>query len=202
MARKGAEKKSYKKNYSKIILVILMIIIFAISSIAAVLYQPSDKNNEPKKQNNETNESDGKWLFAMDTAQVQYLYQASGIPTLVIIDKNGEYIFYSQGAQVKEQLDPYIDRALKGTAESYGEVPDFTVTTFDNQNFTLSEYKGKVVILDIMGVGCPPCVMQMPELQKIKKERGSDITILSIDTYYSGETKEDVIETYGEYIKT
>jgi len=198
MTRKRAEnkhKKSYKKNYNKIILVILMIIVLAISSVATVLYQPTKKEKEEK-------DNYGKWLFAMDTANVQYKYDAKGIPTIVIIDKKGEYVFYSSGAQFKEQLDPYIDSALNGSAESYGEVPDFTVTTFDNQKFTLSEYKGKVVIIDIMGVGCPPCEMQMPELQKIKKERGDEITIISIDTYYSGETKQDVINTYSQYIKT
>lgn len=165
-----------------------------ILSVAVVFYLPSDKNNE-------TDESYGKWLFAMDTDNIQYKYQASGIPTLVIIDKNGDVIYYSQGAHYKDQLLPYIESAIQGTSESLGESIDFTVTTFNDEGFTLSKHKGEVVLLDIMGVGCPPCVMQMPELQEIKKEKGDDITILSIDVYYSGETKEDVIETYGEYIK-
>ena len=143
-----------------------------------------------------------KWLFAMDTDNVQYKYQVSGIPTLVIIDKKGDVVFYNPGYHTKDQLLPYIERAISGTAESLGESIDFTVTTFNDEKFTLSAHKGEIVLLDIMGVGCPPCVMQMPELQKIKKELGNDVTILSIDTYYSGETKEDVIKTYGEYIKT
>jgi len=197
ITRKRAEKKSpksYKKSYSKFILVTLIIIILMILSVAVVFYLPSDKNNE-------TDESYGKWLFAMDTDNIQYKYQASGIPTLVIIDKNGDVIYYSQGAHYKDQLLPYIESAIQGTSESLGESIDFTVTTFNDEEFTLSKHKGEVVLLDIMGVGCPPCVMQMPELQEIKKEKGDDITILSIDVYYSGETKEDVIETYGEYIK-
>jgi len=196
MSRKRAEIKS-KKPYRKlksshtIVIIVLLIVIVLIASFMIL----------PGSNQSIVVESDGKWLFAMDTDNIQSKYQATGIPTLVIIDKNGEYIFYNSGAQTKQKLDPYIDSALDGTAESYGEVPDFTVTTFDNQRFTLSEYKGKVVILDIMGVGCPPCIIQMPELQKIKKERGEDITILSIDVYYSGESKEDVVDVFGEYIK-
>lgn len=212
MTRKRTNKKSNKKSYSKIYLSLLLIVILGISSLATILYSSPTEDSKNKIDtesssntedlNNQTNKDpEDKWLFAMDTAQVQILYQASGIPTLVIIDKNGEYVFYSPGAQQKETLDPYIDGAFDGTAKAYGTVPDFSVTTFDNQKFTLSDYKGKVVLIDIMGVGCQPCIQQMPELQKIKKERGDDITIISIDTYYQGETKEDVIEAYGEYIK-
>lgn len=141
-----------------------------------------------------------KWLFAMDTDNVQYKYSASGIPTLLIIDKDGDCIYYGQGKHDKEILIPYIEKAIKGTATKLGESIDFTVTTFNNETFTLSEKKGKVVVLDIMGVGCPPCVAQMPDLQEIQKEYGSDIILLSVDVRYTGETKQKVIETYGEYI--
>lgn len=141
-----------------------------------------------------------KWLFAMDDDNVQYKYQASGIPTLVIIDKNGDVIYYSQGKQSKETLIPYIEKAIKGTADSLGESVDFTVVTFNNQTFTLREKKGNVVLLDIMGVGCPPCVAQMPDLQEIQIEYGNKIILLSVDVRFTGENQQKVIETYGDYI--
>jgi len=197
MTRKRAEtksKKTFKRNKYKILAVITIILIIAISGAAVTFY------DFPVEDQKEEGGTDGKWLFAMDTDNVQYKYSASGIPTLVIIDRNGDVIYYNSGFNSKEQLRPYVESAIDGKAESLGESIDFTVTTFNNEKFTLSEHKGEVVLLDIMGVGCPPCVIQMPELQKIKIEKGDEIIILSIDTYYSGETKEDVIETYGEYI--
>ena len=199
MSRKRAEKKSkksYSKHNSKIIPTLLIIILLLIVGVTTILYIPLKE--EPKE---ETNDSDGKWLFAMDTANIAYKYSVSGIPTLVVINKDGNIAYYSSGAHSKEQLMPYIDSALEGTSENLAVAPDFTVTTFNNIEFTLSDYTGEVIILDIMGVGCIPCVMQMPELQKIKEEKGEKVIILSIDTYYSGETKQDVIDTYGEYIK-
>jgi len=198
MARKRVKKKQSKQSpFSKstlkygvvgaILLIIITVSIFAFTT----------KENTPTS----TIDQPGKWLFAMDTANIQYMYSASGIPTLVIIDPEGDVIYYNQGAHSKDQLLPYIESAIQGTAESLGQSIDFTVTTFNDEEFTLSGHRGGVVLLDIMGVGCPPCEMQMPELQKIKKEKGEEITILSIDVYYSGETKEDVINTYGQYIK-
>jgi hypothetical protein len=43
----------------------------------------------------------------------------------------------------------------------------------------------------------------MPELYKVKEEKGDDIVILSIDVdaAYGYETENDVRETFGEYIK-
>lgn len=94
----------------------------------------------------------------------------------------------------------YVIREKDGKANVYLKAPDFTVTTFDNRTFTLSEQKGEVVLIDIMGVGCPPCKQQMPELRKVKLEKGENITILSVDIYYSGETKKEVRDVFGEYI--
>jgi len=168
----------------------LIILTITIVSIIFLSGCTEENNNIPSD----------KWLFAMDDDNVQYKYQASGIPTLVIIDKNGDIIYYSQGKQSKEALIPYIEKAKQGTADSLAESVDFTVTTFNNQTFTLSEKKGNVILLDIMGVGCPPCVAQMPDLQEIQIEYGNEIILLSIDVRFTGENQQKVIETYGEYI--
>lgn len=199
MARKRAKKKQSKQSlFSKstlkygVIGVILLVIIIVGSIFAFTTQEDTSTSNSDQV---------GRWLFAMDTDNIQYKYGASGIPTLVVIDQNGNVVYYNQGAHSKDQLMPYIESVFQGTAESLGEAPDFTVTTFNNEEFTLSQHRGEVILLDIMGVGCPPCEMQMPELQKIKQEKGEEITILSVDVYYSGETKEDVINTYGQYIK-
>ncbi len=209
MTRKRAEikskkslKKSFNNNKNKILVFLVFVVIIFV--IIAFLYAGYGNSSEAENTDSDNLSDDSqytdKWLFAMDTDNVQYKYSANAIPTLVIIGTDGNVIFYDQGAHSKEQLTPYIEDAIDEKADSLGKSIDFTVTTFDGKEFTLSKYTGKVVLIDIMGVGCPPCEMQMPELQKIKKEFGGDITILSVDVYYSGETKEDVIDVYGEYI--
>ncbi|MBS3778733.1 MAG: redoxin family protein [Candidatus Thermoplasmatota archaeon] len=199
------QKKSNTSQKQTLYLAVTAIIIIAAISALVLLQDPSDSTPSDETANNNTQNSDtsndGTWLFAMDTDNVQSKYQASGIPTLAIINKNGNVVFYNSGVHSKDQLMPYVEAALNGTAENLGKAPDFTVTTFNDESFKLSDQQGKVILLDIMGVGCPPCEMQMPELQKIKLEKGKDITILSVDVYYSGETKQEVIDTYGEYIK-
>ncbi|MHA1556515.1 MAG: redoxin domain-containing protein [Candidatus Heimdallarchaeota archaeon] len=59
--------------------------------------------------------------------------------------------------------------------------PDFSVTTLAGANFTLTDYRGKVVLLDFMSVTCPPCMQLMPELVSISEEFNDSLVILSID---------------------
>jgi len=174
-------------------IVIIILLILTISLISIIFISGCTEKTDK-------NEPTDKWLFAMDNDNVQYKYQASGIPTLVIIDKDGDVVFYGQGKHDKEILIPYIEKAIESTATKLGESIDFTVKTFNNETFKLSERKGEVIVLDIMGVGCPPCVAQMPELQEIQIEYGNDIILLSVDVRFTGETQQKVIETYGEYI--
>jgi peroxiredoxin len=63
--------------------------------------------------------------------------------------------------------------------------PDFTFPDLNGRNISLSDYKGKVVLVNIWATWCPPCVYEMPSMQKLYKEfKGENFEILavSIDT--------------------
>jgi thiol-disulfide isomerase/thioredoxin len=67
---------------------------------------------------------------------------------------------------------------------------DFTFTTLDGETKHLSDFYGKVIVLDCMAVNCQPCMRQMYELKKISENYSkNDVSILSIDVWVSnGET--------------
>ena len=203
MARKRTNKKAkskstLKKTNLKYGLILLAILIIAAGSIIALTSQddePSEEQSQP-----------GKWLFAMDTSSAHVgsyeEYSTGYIPTLVIIDINGDITHKEAGVHQKGELLDLIQQA-QSPGDTLGPAPDFTLETLNGKTFKLSEYQGKVVILDIMAVRCPPCHQQMPELQKVKLEREEDIVILSIDAdaAYGSEKENDVREAFGEYIK-
>ncbi|TET62887.1 MAG: TlpA family protein disulfide reductase, partial [Candidatus Stahlbacteria bacterium] len=44
---------------------------------------------------------------------------------------------------------------------------DFTLTTIDNEEITLSKLKGKVVLIDFWTTWCPPCKNSIPVFTKL-----------------------------------
>lgn len=49
---------------------------------------------------------------------------------------------------------------------SSGPAPDFTLTGFDGSTLTLSELRGKVVIINFWASWCPPCRQEAPYLEE------------------------------------
>ena len=64
----------------------------------------------------------------------------------------------------------------------YGkEAPDFTVTDLNGKKHTLSEYRGKNVMLNFWATWCPPCIAEIPHLIELRKQIGEDkLVILAI----------------------
>jgi peroxiredoxin len=63
--------------------------------------------------------------------------------------------------------------------------PDFTLPGLDGNPVSLSDYRGKVVLVNIWATWCAPCIAEMPSMQKLyRKLQGDNFEILavSIDT--------------------
>ena len=71
------------------------------------------------------------------------------------------------------------------------EAPDFTVTMVDGSQVTLSELRGKVVLLNFWATWCPPCQEELKRVQKeiVDRFKGKDFVFLAISRE---ETKEQV----------
>ncbi|MFZ5997707.1 MAG: peroxiredoxin family protein [Nitrospirota bacterium] len=70
-------------------------------------------------------------------------------------------------------------------ANSGSPAPDFTLTDISGKKISLSELKGKVVLLNFWATWCGPCKAEMPALNKLYlelKEKGFVILAVSLDT--------------------
>ncbi len=76
----------------------------------------------------------------------------------------------------KEQMDRMPGLKI-GT-----EAPDFTLKTLDGKEVSLSDYRGKKVLLNFWATWCDPCKAEMPEMQKYYDEHKSEnIEILAVN---------------------
>jgi len=74
---------------------------------------------------------------------------------------------------------------------------DFKVKDIDGTQYRLSDYRGKVVVLNFWATWCPPCREEMPSMnQAHKKLRKDNVIILAINV---GEDENTIFEFTGNY---
>ena len=72
--------------------------------------------------------------------------------------------------------------------------PDFTIQDSD-RSVTLSQLRGKIIVLNFWATWCPPCVDEMPSLlQMQKKMQGKGITVLAVSV-------DDDANNYHKFLK-
>ncbi len=54
------------------------------------------------------------------------------------------------------------------------KAPDFKLATLDGNDFYLSDFSGKVVMLNFWGTWCPPCRKEIPDLVNLQKKYNND----------------------------
>jgi len=68
----------------------------------------------------------------------------------------------------------------RGEEKVWSNAPNFTLTDTDDDNFSLSDFRGKVVVLDLMATWCVPCRLEIPHLKEVQQHYDNNVIILSI----------------------
>ncbi|MCY1080625.1 TlpA disulfide reductase family protein [Archangium sp. miwbw1] len=64
-----------------------------------------------------------------------------------------------------------VQEALRSRLASDGTTaPSISMQTYDGKKMSLTDLRGKVVMLDFWATWCPPCQAEMPHLIKLAKE--------------------------------
>ena len=61
------------------------------------------------------------------------------------------------------------------------EVPNFTFPDINGKEVSLSDHRGKVVLVNVWATWCPPCRQEMPSMQSLyEKFKGESFEILAV----------------------
>ena len=83
----------------------------------------------------------------------------------------------------EEQEEPKEAEEGNKSHREYPDAPDFTLLDQNGEKHTLSDYRGKVVLLNFWATWCGPCKMEMPDLQSAYEDYGKnqeDVVILGL----------------------
>lgn len=86
-----------------------------------------------------------------------------------------------------------------GKSPDATKVLDFRANDLNGKTVHFSEYRGKVVLLNVWATWCPPCVKEIPDLNEIYheyKDKGVVVLGLSLDV-----SAEDVREALNRGLK-
>ena len=120
-------------------------------------------------------------------------------------------ILIALGNFVKKQIDE--NKAIADEAVGYemdldqvglkkGQIaPDFTLHTLSGDTFSLSQLKGKKVILNFWATWCPPCKEEMPQLQDYYKTYAEEdnVEVVGVNFTYRDGSKEQIEKFIASY---
>lgn len=84
----------------------------------------------------------------------------------------------------------FLDKPTVSGVEVGNKCPDFTVNTYKIEDglfktggepFTLSEQRGKIVIINFWATYCAPCKAEIPEFNQIQEAYKEDVVVITLD---------------------
>lgn len=123
-----------------------------------------------------------------------------GIILVLVITMLGTYIKaeINRSTAINEHaLGKEVELGEEVGLEKGQFAPDFTLYSLQGEPLTLSELRGKRVVLNFWATWCPPCEAEMPHMQKYyeKYRKEDNVEIVGVNMTYANE-KLDRVEQF------
>lgn len=90
---------------------------------------------------------------------------------------------FSKGTGLSNGVNP--EQALAGDAQPAKEAPDFVLSDINGKRISLSDFKGKVILIDFWATWCPFCRESIPILKSLYDEyKDKGLVVIGIALEY------------------
>ncbi|MEX2013855.1 MAG: TlpA disulfide reductase family protein [Parcubacteria group bacterium] len=72
-------------------------------------------------------------------------------------------------------------RNTETSQSDFDQISAITLTNYDGNNVSLSEFEGRPLVINSWAVWCPFCREELPDFAELQKEFGEQIVVIAID---------------------
>jgi peroxiredoxin len=174
-----------------------------ITDVSAVVNWTTNENSTSQVEYGKT-ASYGKESALDSTLTLTHKVTLSGLEPnttyhyrVVSVDSSGNTITFDE-----DRTFTTLAAVAEGTNVG-NRAPDFDLGSLDDQYISLSQYRGKTVVLNFWYVTCAPCIEEMPYFQDLEEQWSgdTDIVILAVNYQNDPTTVQDFVDI-GQYTFT
>nr|WP_090858256.1 TlpA disulfide reductase family protein [Paraliobacillus sp. PM-2] len=115
-------------------------------------------------------------------------------------DEENQTYETTEDTEVKESTDSTNEgeQEEESVGLDVGDIaPDFTLNTLTGDEVTLSDYRGKRIMLNFWATWCPPCRAEMPAMQQFFEQ--NNVEILAVNLTDTEDRLQDVVDFVDEF---
>jgi len=111
-------------------------------------------------------------------------YTSFELKSVSINKKIDENYFSLETVPKYYKLKEYVPNKSPALLKSGEDAPDWSLVSLDNKKYLLSDFRGKLVLLDFFYKGCYPCMKALPVLQALhEKYESKGLAVVGLDPF-------------------
>jgi peroxiredoxin len=128
-------------------------------------------------------------------------FVTSGCSAKNEVDENTKVV-KEEASKVKKEVLEKVNTQPQRDRSDEIKAPNFKLATIEGEEFYLSDFDGKVVMLNFWGTWCPPCRKEIPDLINLHKKynkEGLEIVGITLSSGSASDIKKFVDEKSINY---